>query len=72
MDTLRSKIGEVTEERVNEASELYLADVMKDFIKDQEELWMSVDEDVRDRVAKNTRSKVNSFVVAWIAANKKE
>jgi len=71
MDTLRSKIGEVTTERINEASEAYFADVMKDFIKDQEELWMSVSEEERERASRNTRSKVNSFVVSWVAQNSK-
>jgi len=71
MDTLRSKIGEVTSERINEASELYFADVMKDFVKDEEELWMSILEEERERASRNTRSKVNSFVVAWVAANSK-
>ena len=71
MDTLRSKIGEVTSERINEASELYFADVMKDFVKDEEELWMSISEEERERASRNTRSKVNSFVVGWVAANSK-
>jgi len=45
MDTLRSKIGEFDMERKNEVSELYCADVMKDFIDDQEELWDAIPDD---------------------------
>lgn len=70
MDTLRSKIGEVTRDRTTEVVDFYLADVMKDFIKDEEELWNGVeDEEEKERITKNTRSKVNSFVQQWMLRN---
>ena len=66
METLQSKIGPVTKENMKMALELFCEDVFKDFCEDEEKLWKLLDEDTQERIRKNTKSKVNSFVSNWL------
>jgi hypothetical protein len=36
--------------------------MMKDFVKDQEELWRLIDETRRDTITNNTTSKARTFI----------
>jgi hypothetical protein len=57
-----SKLGPVSEERLNEFAEFMAKDAIKDFIKDEEALWLKVAEEKRENFHKNVRSKVALFI----------
>jgi Rnl2 family RNA ligase len=66
LDTVISKLGPVNSERINEFAEFMAKDAIKDFCKDEEELWGKVADEKRENFAKNVRSKVAVFIKEYL------
>ncbi len=66
MDTVISKLGPVNADRINEFAEFMAKDAIKDFIKDEEELWNKVADEKKENFTKNVKSKVAVFIKEYI------
>jgi len=63
LNNLISKIGRITKDKVNEVAPLMCADVFKDFCVDNEELWGSIEEDMKEKIKGNTLTKIRVFML---------
>jgi len=68
--SLKSKIGEIHTDRIEEAATLMLKDILADFCADYAETWDMVPLQ-HERITNNTKSKVNTFLVEWVEKNSK-
>jgi Rnl2 family RNA ligase len=68
MVALKSKIGEIGRDRIDEAVPLFLDDVISDFSNDFTAEWTLVAQQ-HEQIKQNTRSKVNTFVAEWVKNN---
>jgi len=69
LHSVESKVGPVTSTRIDEIAELLTKDALKDFIKDNEETWNLVEVNSKERIERNTYSKVRTFVANYVTNN---
>jgi Rnl2 family RNA ligase len=62
LDTVISKLGIVTEARLDEFAEFMSNDAIKDFIKDSPDIWSKVPEDKKEHFPKNVKSMCATFI----------